>query len=182
LRCPEARCFALGLGLHLVPRRQGLTLHVHRLTCLALPPEGSVVASPGGPGRRARRRPRSGQERAFDAWAGPCALGRVAACFILTSTLKRFLLTERLRCGDDGRVALQSVSSCGVPQSPATLSRVCHDRPRRTDLDAISHRSHRNLTSRSRQDLAALDHDLLEHRRCGSLAALYTPVEAGAES
>jgi hypothetical protein len=111
----------------------------------------------------------------------PYALGRVSRRRVFT-----YFDISYLRSAFDaetrGRVAHQSVSSCGVPQSPATLSRVCHDRPRRTDLDAISHRSHRNLTSRSRQDLAALDHDLLEHRRCGSLAALYTPVEAGAES
>ena len=107
-------------------------------------------------------------------------LGRVGVFYLLRHRYVSYLRSA-FEAETRGRVAHQSVSSCGVPQSPATLSRVCH-RPRRTDLDAISHRSHRNLTSLSRQDLAALDHDLLEHRRCGSLAALYTPVEAGAES
>ena len=151
----------------------GLDVHVD-LPCLASPPRGL----------RGRQSPAAAlvdvRGAGLRCVAGRMALGRVGVFYLLRHRYVSYLRSA-FEAETRGRVAHQSVSSCGVPQSPATLSRVCH-RPRRTDLDAISHRSHRNLTSRSRQDLAALDHDLLEHRRCGSLAALYTPVEAGAES
>ena len=79
-------------------------------------------------------------------------LGRVGVFYLLRHRYVSYLRSA-FEAETRGRVAHQSVSSCGVPQSPATLSRVCHDRPRRTDLDAISHRSHRN---RSRHDLAKI--------------------------
>ena len=143
LRCQEARCFALGLGLHAASRTQGLTF---TLTCLALPPrpEGSVDARARPP------RSSTSAEPAFDAWpavcVGPC--GRVLLTSTYVSDLRSAVESETR-----GRVAHQSVSSCGAPPN----SRIAQPRlpsskanRSRRDLASIPPQSHVTITPRSR--------------------------------